>query len=273
MLYKFLGPERFTVLQDFKIRFTQPCQLNDPFETSPLIDAEAYVPWEKEAEEIAKDLVPETEEDFELLAETWDYLRAEAKEMMSPHAMGQGIAGRINRSIGVLSLSRANDNLLMWAHYGSSHKGFVLGLDDSHDWFRETNWLGKVTKPHNVIYTSRRAPIKVGTEDFYDRLLCYKSVEWAYEEEVRIFRTFGSSMGACELNYPEQVHLFDVPKDCIKEVFIGAHASPELREKLLAGIGKNGLHVDIYEAYINKDRYEVNFRPVERRPDYTQRRS
>jgi hypothetical protein len=41
MLYKYLSKDRVDVLQNLKIRFSQPQALNDPFESLPLINLEA----------------------------------------------------------------------------------------------------------------------------------------------------------------------------------------------------------------------------------------
>lgn len=276
MLFKYLGPARIDVLQNLKVRFTQPCQLNDPFESALLVQLDALADFEAQMEDLARELVPETEEEFAQLEEAKANARAYTKSLLKPEAAGQSVANMINKAQGVLSLSRTNDSLLMWSHYGDSHKGLALGLDDSHDWFRVKNGLGNVTKPHNVVYTSVRSPVVADTEDFYERLLCYKSLEWAYEQEVRIFRTFGSSREEFEQNRPDQVHLFPVPKDCIKEIYIGANASAELRGQILEIVRAKRLDVKIFEAYIDHERYGLKFRPVEFEkapPDYSQSES
>ena len=33
------------------------------------------------------------------------------------------------RGVGILSLSKTPDNLLMWAHYAKNHTGFLVGID------------------------------------------------------------------------------------------------------------------------------------------------
>lgn len=265
MLYKYLSPTRIDVLQNLKIRFTQPCELNDPFESALLVQTDAYPDWEEQMLREAEQLVPETEEDRVMLEGLKDELRERAKQMMTPQAVGRELADRINRAQGVLSLSRTNDSLLMWAHYGDSHKGYVLGLDDSHPWFYEANGLRESTKPHNVVYTSRRTPIKAGSEDFYERLLCYKSLEWAYEQEVRIFRTFGATQDRFNQNKLDDVHLFDIPKECIKEIFIGANAisNSDFVNKIFHEVWRSQLDAKIYVAYVDDEKYALNFRPIE----------
>ena len=265
MLYKYLNPSRVDVLQNLKVRFTQPCELNDPFESALLVevDANRLAGWDAEMERMGEELNPQTDEERAMLEAAKDKLREEAKKSLMPHVMGRELADLINKAQGVLSLSRANNSLLMWGHYGGSHKGYALGLDESHPWFYEKDRFGKSTKPNNVIYTSRRSPIKAGSDDFYERLLCYKSLEWAYEEEVRIFRTFGSSREQFNRNSPTDVHLIDLPSDCIKEIFIGANADAGLRKQIFEAVHHNELDVKIFDAYVDDERYAINFRPFE----------
>lgn len=276
MLYKYLNPSRIDVLQNLKVRFTQPCELNDPYESALLVQANLFPAWEVDMLKFAEELEPEDDEEIAMVEKVIAEMREKAQQMMSPVAMGQRLADLINKAQGVLSLSRTNDSLLMWAHYSNSHMGYVLGLDESHEWFRATDKAGKATKPHNVIYTSRRSAVEAGSEDFYERLLCYKSLEWAYEEEVRIFRSFGSTQEQFDQNTVDQKHLFNVPKDCIKEIFIGANATAELREQILAAVRLHRLDVEIFEAYIDHERYALKFRPVDYErppPDYSQNES
>lgn len=260
MLYKYLSPERIDVLQNLKIRFTQPCGLNDPFESALLVRTDAFQEYEKALERDAANFAPTSEEDRRLLEEAKAELLEHAKQAMAPHAVGRELADYLNRSQGVLSLSRTNDSLLMWAHYCNSHRGYVLGLDDTHPWICQKNGLGESTLPHNVVYTSRRIAVQRDDKDLYDRLLCYKSLEWAYEQEVRIFRTFGSHHNENDIN---KVHLFDIPKECIKEIYIGANANSSLFNAIFDAIFRNKMDVNIFVAYVDDERYALNFGPVE----------
>uniref|UniRef100_UPI0020CD2CC1 DUF2971 domain-containing protein n=1 Tax=Vibrio cholerae TaxID=666 RepID=UPI0020CD2CC1 len=42
----------------------------------------------------------------------------------------------IDQSYGILCLSAKEDSLLMWSHYGNSHKGYVIEFDTSHKFFK-----------------------------------------------------------------------------------------------------------------------------------------
>lgn len=116
MLYKFLSAERIDVLQNLKIRFTQPNGLNDPFESNVLVDAGNFVDMEAKVAELTAELPTETPEQRAFLSKLEAELRAIGRDSMSPQSVGLGLMDFLNKSQGVLSLSRANDNLLMWAH-------------------------------------------------------------------------------------------------------------------------------------------------------------
>lgn len=262
MLYKYLSPARLSVLNDFKIRYTQPAQLNDPFESALLINTSAYDRSHEIIESLAHEVVCETDEDRAELEAAKDELKAEAKAKASPRAMGKRLAEFLNKARGVLSLSRANDSLLMWAHYGDSHRGFVIGVDETHPFFHSLDGEGNRTSPQNVIYTSRRMIVDVDSPEFHNQLLCYKSLEWAYEQEVRVFTTFGPVDTDFEKHAPDQVHLFTLPRECIKEIYIGANANAQTRAKILELVDRRKLQVKVFDAYVDDEKYALNFYEV-----------
>lgn len=59
----------------------------------------------------------------------------------------------------------------------------------------------------NVIYTSTRMVGNVGGPDFHNQLLSYKSLEWAYEREVRVFTTFSPLDTDFEKHAPDKFRL------------------------------------------------------------------
>lgn len=261
MLYKYLSPARLDVIERLKIRFTQPAQLNDPFETEFLIDPDTEEEYNNIIETLSEEVVCETDEDRAELARAKSELREWAKEMSAPHVVGRSLAEFINRAQGVLSLSRTNSSLLMWAHYGDSHRGYLLGLDETHPFFHRPNGYGQPTDPRNVIYTSRRTVVSARGRDFHD-MLCYKSLEWAYEEEVRVFVLFKQNGPNFEHNRPDEIHLFDLPKECVKEIYIGANASAGTRKKILDAVDRKKIKVRVFEAYVALDRYALEFREL-----------
>ncbi|WP_243688333.1 DUF2971 domain-containing protein [Geotalea toluenoxydans] len=182
---------------------------------------------------------------------------------MSPANIGFELMDRVNKCLGILSLSRTFTNLLMWSHYANNHTGFVIGFDDSHEFFYQETYQGLSSRPNNVNYTSQRSMTCVGDHDYYEKLLCEKSIDWAYEEEVRIFRLFTDETkiaGVDPAGHP--VFLVNLPKDALKSIYLGAHTDESLRRKIFAAINKNGLKVELYDMRMSKLRYELEWLSV-----------
>lgn len=174
------NPEYF--LKDGYIRATQLSALNDPFEASYCKDA---------------------------LSELCPYFEI----YKSPNELIDYVEKQKHK-IGVISLTEAKDNLLMWSHYANNHKGSVLGfwaksffdghmfshlhepqLNATHMWGFNGMFSGECLP---VMY--RKQPrYRVDKFDFdysniavegADRILFeifqQKSDEWIYEKEHRV---------------------------------------------------------------------------------------
>jgi hypothetical protein len=267
MLFKYLPEERVHILENLEIRFTQPRALNDPFEASPLIDIstekKSFIEQvEHDAQDIWTNTTNDekTPENYKILQDTISELRATALDKMSPSNVGINAMDLISPALGVLSLSRTFSNLLMWSHYAESHKGFVIGLDVSHDFFYQKTHEGLKSAPNKVSYTTQRSATHTGDPDLYAKILCEKPIDWAYEEEIRIFRLLTQETkpsGIDKHGYP--VYLFSLPKECIKSIYIGAHAKSSLKEIILKYTTDKKLNISVFEMVISKSRYELEY--------------
>lgn len=99
------------------------------------------------------------------------------------------LAGELERSIRnklledkgglkVCSLSKVNDNHLMWSHYADGHKGVAIGvrIDDQAYQVRNINY-------HGLAYIRQE---NLTEQTAIDILSCKLEV-WNYEQEVRVF--------------------------------------------------------------------------------------
>lgn len=211
MLYKYVPEARLDILEKNLIRFTSYRDLNDPFECQFTVD-----PISRERERARQD----------------GYLAEWAEVQV-------WLRGRMGQ-LGMLSLSQTPDNLLMWAHYANSHTGLVLGFDSCHKWFKKGSvyygepGFGKTYVNLGGLQTvkyarempdasssgRRRIPVKV---------FVTKSTDWSYEKEVRKFRHLSES--SCTVGQGK-VHLFEFPRDLVKEVILGCQSSSELESKV-----------------------------------------
>ncbi|MCC0184126.1 DUF2971 domain-containing protein [Aeromonas hydrophila] len=109
------------------------------------------------------------------------------------------------KNYGVISLTENHRNILMWAHYASSHKGICIGY--KHDFIEKKfkaneidHLLGTTNPlPQRVIYDSKRFDINKFNEktpgeqipyDFIMEKMLIKSNEWIYEKEHRCIMPF-----------------------------------------------------------------------------------
>ncbi len=122
ILYKYLPPSRIDVLLRKRIRFSPPEDLNDPFESRPVIHADPQSTEEATLSELGDEDLAEKK------ARWWDD-RA--------HRRGTEIVwNKVNELFGVLSLSEDPVQPVMWAHYASNSSGFLIGFDTTHEWFQ-----------------------------------------------------------------------------------------------------------------------------------------
>jgi len=270
VIYKYLPYDRVDVLENLKIRFSPLKSLNDPFEELFLIDmsleySERILELDLGLEKLwsNSDESDKTEENRKILEAERSKLLNHLNETFCPDAVGKELMSYLGDHFGILSLSRTNTSLLMWSHYASEGKGFIIAFDENHPFFCEPNINGEITKPIPVVYSSKRRKVLPNDNDYYQKLLCEKPLEWAYEEEERVFRTFISKEGAiCKDDYGQDVILSDLPADAIMGVYLGYRASDDTKAKILSAIKSNDIKCTIYNSKISKYNYRVVFNEV-----------
>jgi len=267
MLYKYMPYERVDVLENLKIRFSPLRSLNDPFEALPLIDAslqkaEVLSLLERDMEKVWSRAEPHerTVDNRIILEMRRNELLQNVNEILSPHALGVRISSKYLSQLGVLSLSRTESSLLMWSHYASEGKGFVLAFDDNHTFFHQPDMHGDFTKPIPVIYSGKRRKVAPEDENLYQKVLCEKPLEWAYEEEERVFRSSFSNAGSVGKDeYDEDIILYDLPLETIKGIYIGYRASQDTITKIFSAIKRNCIDCPVFDSSICTDEYKVKF--------------
>lgn len=257
IVYKYLAREQF--FTNFKLRFTPPQELNDPRECVPdirLHDPRGYIDAviQRSFESVyfkllieKPELTPEqalkaivdgsikTTEDFFSNNEEWVRRIFDAFMRVT------------NRTIGVLSLTESNNNELMWAHYADSHKGFAIGFDSEHSFFKPAKGDPKLCgELMNVQYTDVRPVVYVEPSklDIPKELFFTKTVKWAYEREWRMIKMLKSASEVIN----SDIHLFEVPNDAIKEVVFGAKIPPEKKETLIQNLKISAPHITFKSA-------------------------
>ena len=244
-LYKYLSPERLDVLQNLRVRFTQPGEQNDPFELRPVVNrfrspdvarqalsGPFSEEWDREfsnriLKEFGLPFVNDIEKKFPGYLASQKAAALAKADIQSDQAAREEIVQQLN-TLGILSLSEVPDEMLMWAHYAANHTGFALEFDDRHPWFwaqrPEGDDCGNLRKVNyaNQPSSGYLAELKAH-EVFYT-----KGEKWEYEREWRIIRPLAES----SLSPSEGVFLFDFPATLLTGVIAGLRTSSESLQQL-----------------------------------------
>lgn len=277
ILYKYVAEERIDILENSKIRFSQPGVLNDPFEVKPrfhqlsddneiidsfyegipnaLIDEYKKLPVGirkqvsiKNFMELAKKEMPEYFKQYkELLNEITPVVRDE-------------LLKTLDKRIGILSLTKNFKNKLMWAHYADGYKGFIIGFDSTNLFFNkkrtDNDEFGYLRKVKYVEHPSFKPMIEQEGAD----ILLVKGIEWEYEEEWRIIRPVHEADEIISADcYP--ICLFKFAPNIIREIIMGPNISEENKEKLLS-IALKYKEASLFQAKINTQNCNIEVYPI-----------
>lgn len=150
----------------------------------------------------------------------------------------------------------------MWAHYAASHKGFALGFDEAHWYFRDAT-PGK-SRLLDVEYRRTRYVLPK-MEDWTPEntlpVFLYKSVDWHYEKEVRMFTRarFSAQRKVDPLRVP--IYLFPFPKECLTQIIFGLFTDNDLKKRITDLVNSQYHHVEIFRAQINETTFDLDIVP------------
>lgn len=165
---------------------------------------------------------------------------------------------------GVLCLSDKWDNILMWSHYASEHRGFVIQFSGSDPFFDQG--LQKVR------YSEER-PLLGNRPDGWNSgdLFVTKSTDWEYEQEFRKTESFGKRSqlpnGNTFVEFPRiedidptnwPLYLIDVPPTAIVKVFFGWRAAEGTKLRIARALRTSKLrHVTTAEVHPHRTSFRM----------------
>lgn len=277
-LYKYLASARVDVLKNLQIRFTQPSELNDPFEFNLLfneaistqqlrdhyeeadkkeliLDAISKLPPDQKA---LLSLFPQERlfEIFEKLTSSLinsDEINVFHKNHVSPVTpkLKESISTGLNKTIGILSLSATPLSPPMWANYAENSTGFVLEFDTTHAFFNSRrSEKDEFYHLRQVIYEDRQPSATLMEMQFDTFVLKNKS--WEYEREWRMLLPLATASKKFTTAAGDDVSLFDFPAKAISKVIIGLHTKEETISELVEVLSTSGEYAHISLARIQK---------------------
>lgn len=249
IVYKYLGPNRLHVLESGLIRFTQAAALNDPFECTPRMHLVRQNLWD-----IARPHINTLSgmAKVEVTLRTSLSIRDRLKKFNFESS----------NNFGILSLSETNNNLLMWSHYCDSHRGFAVGFDSQHAFFRSRKFRAfSALAP--VKYSADRPimpRIDEASMETAEIMFFTKSEDWAYEQEVR---KIANVEAADETKHMDgsNMYFFRFPPDSVREIIFGYRVSEELKDRCLEVIREEYSEAEIFTAVISDEKFDLDIRP------------
>jgi Protein of unknown function (DUF2971) len=276
-LFKYLPPARIDVLEKSLIRFTQPGDLNDPFEFRSLF---RNVVTEEELSSLENQIIDrEVQKILPSFPKQQRALMAQAaKKSIRPQVENalndvlqqlnnEHFPKAANSTVGVLSLSEDPLSLLMWSHYAHSHQGFVLEFDTNSELFLPPPGVHKeFSGPHKVLYSTKRLTIDLDNSDLAINFLRTKPAEWSYEKEWRLLRPLNKKDHiAHNPSSPFDIHLYKIPIGTIRSVLVGDRMSKVDFERIsetLSTFSNNTkirlFGVRMHESEFALERFEVD---------------
>lgn len=277
ILYKYVVADRTDILEKGLIRFTHPSALNDLAELRPAFGQVFTAGYAAQRLDIQSIVTRAYEDSPELVRQTFtpaafmqfalDKLASNEGVMEFGKALGMvnSFAGplrtllhnKFDEMVGVLSLSETWDNAPMWAHYADQHKGFVIGFDDSHEYFhRRRSDKDELYHLRQVVYVDAPTdPVSFSDLGSGTQIFLTKDKSWSYEREWRMLvQLSDASIITGQVNDP--VHLFHLPGSLVQSVIIGVRTPDDLRIKITKIIAGNPslAHVEILQAVVDDDR-------------------
>ena len=273
-IYKYLHPHRKDFFKTYRLRFTQPMALNDPYECIPAltetnhdvllnqaigsIDNEILMANIEERGVERQYILGELNKAKEALKEKYKQSNQVEEMFMESYKRN------VNTRVGILCLSKRKDSSLMWSHYTDGHKGFIVGFDSGHQFFkRQQNDQTDIGTLEEVRYSADRFIVDIANLKITSELFLIKDNEWEYEKEMRLVRNQNQASEVIYTQNPK-IFLFDIPKDAITSVIFGINSSDELKKEIQENLQSDDIlrNISIFQAYMDYKTFKVQTRNI-----------
>ena len=233
------------LFSDSKVYFSNPTELNDPFELSPHI---LHPEDESEIQQYAEYLVNKAARYENEAGRRKEIERVSDK--LREKDFFKSTALYTFKSMGIFCTVSDPKNLLMWSYYSDSHGGFCIGYDfsteidhvyhvpssveykDEYPTFSFTDWMND---DHEKLI------------ELFHKIALTKSLGWKHEDEVRFIRNWA------EGGFGE----YQLKPESIREVILGARISDENKAIIQSWISNHKEHAELYQAHLHDSKYEL----------------
>ena len=148
----------------------------------------------------------------------------------------------LDKRIGIYSLTKHNDDILMWGHYANSHQGFCIGFNTEELLkISDIDYIGEVKYLPELPTIIPNGDITVNFEE----QIFTKWDRWSYESEFRL-----------TINHIENRKI-KFPSKVFKEIILGYNMSPKEKYRLTILVKEKFPEIKIYEAKPNEEKFKI----------------
>lgn len=244
--------------------FASPSTFNDPFELSPIFSAPTELAVDKFLERFDSSLTKSAR--AKVVREVTRKLQTQQLPAVDTEWV---------ESLGVLCLASDAKSLLMWGHYGNSHRGVCLGFDANFTPFSTAKPIRYSSERPNIPLTESSLLNEAAT----DSILLTKSPHWRYEEEWRAIKRpvkedeknfYQQAISAGEADKDEVAELlaseggsgyYQFEPQALRRVIMGAKIDPDRKSKIISLVAERPW-VKLYQADLDRKYFVINLREV-----------
>ena len=247
-IYKYANAEKQSLsnIKNQIIYMAPPLIFNDPYDCSLNIKAaslskenvnrirEYYITIESTPESIRRELLEKKDDSL-----------IELMQKSIESAISQNRDEFLNKN-GVCCFSETNNNLLMWAHYSDSFKGYCLEFSTDREPF---NKIKKVT------YSNKIPKFDIPSFIFEDKgdqildLFLTKAVDWNYEHEWRIMHS-------------EAKTKYSYESESLKAIYFGPKMDFTIKEIICLILQNQNENVEFWDSKLSIDKFAIEFNKV-----------
>lgn len=144
----------------------------------------------------------------------------------------------------ICSFSRGANNNALWAHYANNHQGLCFVFDITQD-------PKCFLYPLPVVYSKERPTITFGEEMNKDYKMMFntKSLEWQYENEVRVWKSEDEIGKSCNISFNAKA---------LKAIIFGMRCDEKTRNEIRQLCNENGLsHIQYGQIQQDGNSFEL----------------
>jgi hypothetical protein len=235
------------VLKGLSLKVTPPAEFNDPFELTPVLSP--FATKEEALGNIRNAILGQKSghslpKDFRI-AMADAVLNLAKNQGDLNYCVQQSVPLCISQEYGIVCFSSVPNQLLMWAHYASTHTGIMLEFDTSAPLFKTENFFHVIYRNQRVIFDQKKSSLEQ-----LKRLAQRKCPDWKYEKESRLIVPLAVT------EKRSGFYFLKIEPEWVKSITVGARACPEIKNQTKI-LGRQWKHLEIYRMSMDEKTFSL----------------